>query len=400
MRVFGKYMSRHSDAPTSLQGHIVHDRKALKYTSDRVHELQTKINDLEAEIKKCVHRHQIRHKLDLQEQIAALHTEIGTLQSDQAVETFDKRVIPFLNEQDRCRDVYRMEDRVGKPAEAPVPAPTHAATKSTNPAHRMLSLVRRRARTDQLADDGTGPAKTRVLDDYLMVVKNQAPVLAVNNEDVCERCKEPMILELEQSILACKKCGTSRRYMDSTSNAMAYGEEVEFTQYAYQRANYFREYVTQFQYKESHQIPEADIRAVMDALWEERIYNVQDITLEKIREIVRKKHMRHVYKQITQIWVRITGNVPPRLTPKQENQLLSMFKAIQEPYERHCPPNRVNFFSYSYTLIKLLQLLGYTQYLKHFTLLKDKPKLEMMDRIWAKICADLNWQFIESNKGA
>jgi len=136
----------------------------------------------------------------------------------------------------------------------------------------------------------------------------------------------------------------------------------------------------------------------MQALWEERFIDKSQITLEKIREIVRKQRLHHVYKQITQIWCRITGNSPPRLTAKEEERCRMMFKAIQEPYDRHLPPDRKNFFSYSYCLYKFMQLIGYPQYLKHFTLLKDRPKLEMMDAIWRKICQDLDWQYVESPK--
>ena len=237
-----------------------------------------------------------------------------------------------------------------------------------------------------------------MLDDYLISVEGQAPKLSTHEEDVCEVCHEPLVLEPEQSLLVCVKCRTSRNYMDATSNAMAYGEEVEFAAYSYQRTNYFNEYLTMFQAKETSQVSQKDLDTVMAVLWEQRVTDKSQITLERIRDIVRSKRMNHVYKQITQIWCRITGNPPPRLTAKQEEQCRMMFRAIQEPFERHCPQDRKNFFSYSFCLFKFMQLMGYPQFLKHFMLLKDRPKLKLMDGIWQKICKDLDWQFFESPK--
>lgn len=401
------------DAPISLHGHIAQHRKELVNTQTLVSDKRARIKALQQEIAKCTGRHQIRRKYDLQEEIAALDADIVRLQSDHAVSAYDERVKPFLQEHARCKDIYRMEDRLGKTVDTLATqkrrrdhtdhtntAATTTTTTTGAASSKLMSFVRKKARTDQLlaSDEGGNATKTRVVDDYLMAVQGQAPPLVVNNEDLCEKCREPLILESEQSILVCKACGRSKRYMDATSNAMAYGEEVEFCAYSYQRTNYFNEYLTMFQAKETSQVAQKDIDAVMSALWEERIYNKDLITLEKIREIVRKKRMRHVYKQITQIWCRITGNLPPRLTVKQEEKCRAMFRAIQEPFERHCPQDRKNFFSYSYCLFKFMQLLGYPQFLKHFTLLKDRPKLKLMDAIWEKICKDLDWEFIESPK--
>lgn len=389
---------------TSLQGHIIQQRKEFDGQKAVIEEKKQQIKAIHIEIAKCKERYQIRRKHDLQEQIEHLEKEIEQLQSGKTVEDFEEKVKPFLQEQERCKDVFRMEDRLGKKVDTL--ASNRGGKRKLEPPPEtagrggLMTFMRKKARTDQLlTSDETGPGtKTRVVDDFLMIVQDKAAPVHTNSEDLCEKCKEPLSLDSEQSILVCVKCGASKRYMDATSNAMAYGEEVEFCAYSYQRTNYFNEYLTMFQAKESNQVSQKDIETVMQALWEERFYDPTQITLEKIREIVRKKRMRHVYKQITQIWCRITGNAPPRLTAKQEEKCRAMFRAIQEPFEKHCPPERKNFFSYSYCLFKFMQLLGFPHFLKHFTLLKDRPKLVFMDGIWKRLAADLDWQYIESPK--
>jgi Zn finger protein HypA/HybF involved in hydrogenase expression len=394
-----------AETPASLQGHIYQHRKQLQNYAASIDTKKKQIEALKQEINKCTLRHQIRRKYDLQEQVSKLQSQIEHLQTGEVLHEFDEKVKPFLQEQERCKDIFRMEDRLGKKSDLVVPSKkrTHshlqgssASTNTSAGGNSLMSFMRKKARTDQLLNTDDTNAKSRVIDDYMMIVQDKAPPINMQAEDMCETCKEPMLLEMEQSILACPKCGLSKRYMDATSNAMAYGEEVEFAAYSYQRTNYFNEYLTMFQAKESSQVEIKDIMAVMEVLWEERIMDKNKITLEKIREIVRKKRMHHVYKQITQIWCKIRGTKPPRLTSQQEEQCRLMFKAIQEPFERHCPPERKNFFSYSYCLYKFMELLGYSQFLKHFPLLKDRPKLRAMDAIWKKICEDLDWEYRES----
>ena len=73
-----------------------------------------------------------------------------------------------------------------------------------------------------------------------------------------------------------------------------------------------------------------------------------------------------------------------------------MFDKIQEPFEKHCPKDRINFLSYSYVLHKFFQLLGFDEFVLNFPLLKSRQKLRIQDEIWKKICAVCGWEFYPS----
>jgi hypothetical protein len=77
-----------------------------------------------------------------------------------------------------------------------------------------------------------------------------------------------------------------------------------------------------------------------------------------------------------------------------EERLRIMFKDIQGPFEKNCPPERKNFLSYSYVLYKFCELLGEDEYLQYFPLLKSKEKLYNQDVLFRKICEELKWEFI------
>ena len=73
-----------------------------------------------------------------------------------------------------------------------------------------------------------------------------------------------------------------------------------------------------------------------------------------------------------------------------------MFKEIQTPFIKNCPEERKNFLSYSYVLHKFCELIELDHLLTYFPLLKSREKLQQQDKIWEKICRDLEWQYIPS----
>ena len=88
------------------------------------------------------------------------------------------------------------------------------------------------------------------------------------------------------------------------------------------------------------------------------------------------------------------GIKPPVMSPELEETLCNLFIELQSPYSKYCPDDRVNFLNYYYTAYKLCELLGETQYLQDFPMLKDREKRVEQDQIWKQICIELDWEFI------
>ena len=115
-----------------------------------------------------------------------------------------------------------------------------------------------------------------------------------------------------------------------------------------------------------------------------------------MKNILKKLGYHQYYEHRAHIISKLNGIHPPKISRETENILRLMFKVIQEPFENHCPKNRVNFLSYSYTLHKFCQLLELDKFLVCFPLLKNRGKLRQQDQIWKKICKQLKWEFIPS----
>jgi len=238
---------------------------------------------------------------------------------------------------------------------------------------------------------------SHVMKDFMHDVENLPVEVKAMPNEICEECDDIMVLESRSSTLVCS-CGNWKYYLDATSAHMAYGEEVEIPAFAYLRMNHFNERLTYSQAKESTRIALEDIQKVMDRLMERRVTDPSRVTLEMTYAIAKELKMRHVYKQNTQLWCRITGNPPLRMSPEQEEQLRSMFRAVNRLWPRYKPDERKNFLSYNYIIYKFCQLLGMDKFCGLYKLLKGDKKLEKQDEIFQKICEDpeLQWEFIPS----
>jgi hypothetical protein len=154
--------------------------------------------------------------------------------------------------------------------------------------------------------------------------------------------------------------------------------------------------LSQFQAKESTEINDDIINLIKNELKKQRITNVENLELTKFKSILRKLQLNAYYEHIPFIKSQITGKPAPTINRDVETKLKKMFEQIQEPFEKYCPPTRINFLSYAYVLHKFCQLLELDDFIQCFPLLKSRQKLRAQDQIWKGICKDLKWQFYPS----
>lgn len=212
----------------------------------------------------------------------------------------------------------------------------------------------------------------------------------------CDICDSRLEIIPREASIVCPECGVSKTWWDSTGGG-EYMEEIEvLSPFAYKRINHFKEWVQQLQAKESTSPPDEVISALLEELRKARITDAKEITPKRIKGYLKKLRMNKQYEHIPAIINKICGKTPPTMTRELENQLIQMFEQIQTPFEKHCPKNRKNFLSYSYTLHKLCQLLDEDEFLECFPLLKSREKLYQQDIIWKGICSELNWAFVPS----
>jgi ribosomal protein S27AE len=216
--------------------------------------------------------------------------------------------------------------------------------------------------------------------------------------DPCKNCGKTFtkIHDEQQSDMICTECGYTEYFL---SEELGFKEEQEIEKnvvYSYKRENHFNEWISQFQAKESTSVPEEVIGQLRTEFRKMKIKNLDEITHEKVRALLKKLDKNKYYEHAPYIATILGGVTPPTMNQDLEGRLRLMFHKIQAPFEKHKPAARKNFLSYSYVLYKMCELLSEDRYLPCFPLLKSKEKLYIQDQIWKKICEELEWEFIRT----
>jgi hypothetical protein len=247
----------------------------------------------------------------------------------------------------------------------------------------------------------TGTRRKDIYNRYLVEVekendKNEKP----QNSDLmpCKNCNAKFSFILDEIVAdrICKECGVTEYY---PTEEVGFKEEQDMEKniiYSYKRENHFNEWVSQFQAKESTNVPEEVISLLRNEFKKQKIRELSEITHEKVKTLLKKLDKSKYYEHVPYIATMLNGIQPPTMPQSLEDRLRLMFHQIQKPFEKHKPEKRKNFLSYSYVLYKFCELLGEDNYLPCFPLLKSKEKLYAQDEIWKKICTELQWEYIKT----
>jgi hypothetical protein len=212
-----------------------------------------------------------------------------------------------------------------------------------------------------------------------------------NRVKYCIECKIEKILDLAESAYICPFCGDSE--------IIILDEDRQIKDYSpYRRLNHFREWLNQFQAKQSPDIPEQVFIDIVRELNKNRIIDLSILNKKNMKAILKKLGYNIYYEHVAYIINKLNNLPPPKITRDMEKLFISMFFQIQDPWEQYKQPERKNFLSYSYVLNKFCELLELDHLLDCFPLHKDPDKIMENDQIWEKICKQLNWEYISSFK--
>lgn len=325
---------------------------------------------------KSLDRNEIERYMDLKDQITNNKNTIKTLLSKKKRYLLDNSKYIF--------DYFEQKKQI-------------SAGKDNQTVNVLHSFFKVRSKNPDRSDPDKYTQSKKMYQEYWKNVNNEFinPQDYVVASDVCQSChKGELVPQDEEGILICNnmQCGKFITYIVDSSkpNNKEPPNEVSYT--AYIRLNHFKEILSQFQAKETTQIPEEVIDAIRARIKKERIEDISTINYNKMREILRKLGLNKYFEHI-QFINSIFGIKPPIMNEELHETLCVLFIEIQKPWAVHCPPDRTNFFNYTYTLYQLCVLLDQTQYLPYIPLLKDLLKQKEQDSIWKNVCADLDWEY-------
>ena len=205
-------------------------------------------------------------------------------------------------------------------------------------------------------------------------------------------CKGELIPIDYEGVKICNLCGKQQAYLIQHEKPSYKEPPKDVCFYAYRRINHFKEILSQFQAKETTQIPDEVIERIKLQIKKERI-TLEQLNNKKSKDILKKLGYNKYYEHISFIKDKL-GIKPPIMSPELEERLCNLFMEIEKHYTKHCPNDRVNFLNYYYVLYKLCELLNENIFLPFFPMLKDSTKRIEQDITWKGICKELDWQFI------
>jgi len=243
----------------------------------------------------------------------------------------------------------------------------------------------------KIKKDDNNISRTHLFDKYCQRVDGSRTIKddGSNRIKYCIECTVEKILDAGESSYVCPICGDSEEII--------LDEDRQIKEYSpYKRINHFKEWINQFQAKETTEIPENIFLEVINEINKNRIKDLSKLDRDKMKQILKKLGYNNLYEHIPYIINKLSGLEPPNINRHVEMKFIDMFSKIQEPWEIYKPKGRKNFLSYSYVLHKFCQLLELDHLLTSFPLLKSIKNLKEQEHVWEKICKSLRWEFISS----
>jgi hypothetical protein len=398
----------------SKHNEIVKSYRDLKKT---IPTKKIQLNHLYSELEKInnitsseLSEEQISHKFMLKEQISNLEKDIQNIESEQNLKEYilntghmlynyfddnslkpNKKTNSVVNNNNIIYKKTVLDFFISK---SNTPTTTNNSNENSNVNSKVNSNV-------NLSNTSFNEkTKGEIMDAYLSLTnKNhirRVDDVNIENYDICRNCNEQRIFNSIQSSMICPTCGIEEKMLIDSETPSYKEPPREITYFAYKKINHFNEWLSQFQAKESTDIPEEIFEQIENELGKERYLNKKNLKASKVRDILKKLHLTKYYEHCHYITNRITGRPAPEIDEELQEKIRNMFKQIQGPWMRFCPSDRSNLLSYPYIFYKFFQLLGRDEYLSYFRLLKSREKLQEHDEIWKKICNELKWQYIKT----
>jgi hypothetical protein len=389
-------------------------KKVLEIKKKQLDELNTKLNNTNIDINvlDILDDDSYRDRYALEEVINELEKEITKIENNEYMNDY------FIKTGHLLYDYYDGSNTLEKEYQSKNIGPeefsntddenededsTEDSTTSDNIKKTNLGTAIKKTKITDFIEKEKGFEKADLYDKYIKLIHNQTFIQKdifmkksqVGQSAICPKCNITLTLVHSEGLQVCNQCGLTEYILIDSEKPSFREPPPEVSYFAYKRINHFNEWLSQFQAKESTEIPTEIYQLILIEMKKERITDLNKITHTKIREYLKKLKLNKYYEHIPHILNKLNKKVP-LISKEVEEKLRHMFKEIQAPFMKICPPNRKNFLSYSYVLHKFVELLGLDHLKEGFPLLKSREKLHQQDQMWREICKELNWMFIKS----
>ena len=396
----------------SIKDKLPELKKLLKYNRLQLDKLLEKINNTTIDINSIdiLDDDIYKEKYRIEEYIDYLQNEINKIENNEHLTDYFIKTGHLLYDYYDGSNTLEKEYQSAKDLDLDLDISsiedeydTDDSSISENITRTTLGTAIKKTKITDFIEKEKGFEKAELYDKYIKLINNQTFIQKdifmkksqVGQSAICPKCNISLTLVHSEGLQVCNQCGVTEYILIDSEKPSFREPPPEVSYFAYKRINHFNEWLSQFQAKESTEIPQEIYQLILLEMKKERIIDLNKINHIKIREYLKKLKLNKYYEHIPHILNKLNKKVP-LISKDVEEKLRHMFKEIQAPFMKICPPSRKNFLSYSYVLHKFVELLGLDYLKEGFPLLKSREKLHQQDQMWKEICKELNWMFIKS----
>lgn len=226
--------------------------------------------------------------------------------------------------------------------------------------------------------------------------RSGAPKVEMQKSELCEICKDPLLLDNVNSLMVCEQCNATYPYVNTTTESVAYGEEVTFEGIATHRPNHHNEWLAKLQGRRG-KASKQDMQKIMEELYRRGIRDAADIDIHTVFDVLTALNKKKLYDISVRIVCDLCGVEGPTFPPELLELLRLMFTVIQKLYLKHKGDFNCNMMSYARIIKKCMRLIGLSEFLCVFKAKNDDRNDPMKEKIWMDICRDIDWQYIEDD---
>ena len=214
-----------------------------------------------------------------------------------------------------------------------------------------------------------------------------------HKRNFCIDCNLEMLIDYQQSILVCTKCGVFEYYPVYETSYNHPMKPVR-RKCVYKRYDIFETILNQFFYGEMQLAPDDVMKAIRNEICnrDNILYNYTIPLKIPILECILKRNKMMKYKNsIYFIFFKLKSQPLPYIMITEKDMTLNMFNVVSNIYDKYKPKDRKSFLSYPFALKQILIVLGKNDYAEYVPPLKTNSKQKELERVWELITKDPEW---------
>ena len=233
------------------------------------------------------------------------------------------------------------------------------------------------------------------------IIVSETQIISPHKQlDICSNPKcilQPLVQIPKEGKIVCISCGMFNRDLSSSTNHLAYGEEVEApAQHQYERSKNFKAFLHQFSEDAKH-IPDELIADLTLHLRANPNRSQQELRCTPCKTWL-KSHSK--WKKYADCAFRICNMVNgvhiPRFTKTEITEYINDFEIVEMLFFQIKNSPRNNFLNAFFVMNKLTEIHGQKHHQSAFPLLRHKRTLLEQESLWQLICEKTKWPYYRS----